>query len=78
MDTDRSIDLLTTIERRGCCWLYVVMGAKAQPTLQEAIKNPARLPWHEVKKVDHYYLSVDALTQPMSVSESPAPYGRGS
>jgi hypothetical protein len=35
------------------------------------------LPWHEVKKVDHYYLSIDALTQPMRVKESPIPYGSG-
>jgi len=30
----------------------------------------------QVKKVEHYYLSVDALTQPMQVSEKPEPYGR--
>ena len=42
---------------------------------QEPIKDPARLPWHEVKKVDHYYLSVDALTQPMTVREDSPPYG---
>lgn len=27
------------------------------------------LAWHEVKKVAHYYLSVDALRQPMEVRE---------
>ena len=42
------------------------------------IKDPARFPWHEVKKVEHYYLSVDALTQPMQVREDPKPYGSGS
>ena len=25
----------------------------------KGIKNPDRLRWHEVKKVDHYYLSID-------------------
>ncbi|MBI2350464.1 MAG: hypothetical protein HYV00_03115 [Deltaproteobacteria bacterium] len=50
--------------------------------------DPARFPWHEarlphrarrrqVKKVEHYYLSVDALTQPMRVKEKPEPYGEG-
>ena len=39
------------------------------------IKNPARLQWHEVKKVDHYYLSIDAVTQPMQVREKIEPYG---
>ena len=63
--------------RRDCYWLYIVTGCKSQPNLQEPIKNPARFPWHEVKKVDHYYLSVDALTQPMQVNEQPEPYGDG-
>jgi hypothetical protein len=61
--------------RRDCYWLYVVTSCKSKAILQEPIKNPARFPWHEVKKVDHYYLTVDALTQPMRVKEAPAPYG---
>ena len=40
-----------------------------------SIKDPARLEWHEVKKVDHYYLSIDAVTQPMQVREGGVPYG---
>jgi len=63
-------------DRRDCYWLYVVTGCKLQPNLQEPIKNPARFPWHEVKKVDHYYLSVDALTQPMQVREQTEAYKR--
>ena len=39
------------------------------PKLQEPVKDPARLKWHEVKKVDHYYLSVDAVTEPMEIRE---------
>lgn len=42
-----------------------------------AIKGPARFPSHELKKLDHYYLSVDALTQPMQVREGPVPCGEG-
>ncbi len=39
-------------------------------------KDPARLPWHEVTTVDYYYLSVDAVTGPMTVSEGlPPGYG---
>jgi len=34
-----------------------------------------RLEWHEVKKVDHYYLSIDAVTQPMQVRDGEIPYG---
>src|SRR4030066_1170437 len=51
-------------DRRDCYWLYVVTDCKSQPQLQNPIKDPARLQWHEVKKVDHYYLSIDAETPP--------------
>ena len=63
-------------DRRDCYWLYVVTSCKSQACLQDPIKNPARFPWHEVKKVDHYYLSVDALMRPMQVREPDEPYGK--
>ncbi|RLB90386.1 MAG: hypothetical protein DRH50_12430 [Deltaproteobacteria bacterium] len=53
-----------------------------KPTLQEPVKDPARLEWHEaclpkhrrrqVTKVAHYYLSVNAMTRPMQVREDNA------
>jgi hypothetical protein len=43
--------------------------------LLKSIKNPTCLQWHEVKKVDHYYLSIDAVAQPMQVREKIEPYG---
>jgi hypothetical protein len=61
-------------DRRDCYWLYVVTHCHTAPFLQEPIKDPARYPWHEVKKIDHYWLGVDALTQPMRVSEPERPY----
>jgi len=62
-------------DRRECYWLYVVTDCKNKPQLQNPIKDPARLRWHAVKKVDHYYLSIDAVTQPMQVREGKIPYG---
>jgi hypothetical protein len=62
-------------DRRDCYWLYVVTNCNTTPQLQDPIKDPARLPWHEVKKVEHYYLSVEAMTQPMQVREDSPPYG---
>ena len=62
-------------DRRDCYWLYVVTNCHSTPQFQDPIKDPARLTWHEVKKVDHYYLSVDALTQPMRVREDAGPCG---
>jgi hypothetical protein len=53
----------------------VVTDCKAEPKLQGPIKDPARLQWHEVKKVDHYYLSINAMTQPMMVKEGEILYG---
>ena len=48
-------------DRRDCYWLYVVTGCAAGPELQEPIRDPARFPWHEVRKVQHYRLDVDAM-----------------
>jgi hypothetical protein len=56
-------------DRRDCYWLYVVTNCSTKPILQEPIKDPARFEWHEVTKVAHYYLAVDAMTRPMKVRE---------
>ena len=61
-------------DRRDCYWLYVVTNCHTKPQLQEPIKDPARFPWHEVTKVAHYRLEVDALTKPMRVREEPPEY----
>ena len=37
--------------------------------------DPARRDGHEARKVTHYYLSVDALWQPMEVRQDSPPYG---
>jgi hypothetical protein len=62
-------------DRRDCYWLYVVTHCTSEPRLEEPIPDPARFPWREVRKVEHYYLTVDALRQPMEVREEPARYG---
>ena len=49
-------------DRRDCYWLYVVTNCAEAPELQEPIHDPAQFSWHEVRKVQHYYLTVDALT----------------
>ncbi len=73
--------LLTPNERRvaedrpDCFWLYVVTHCASAPELQEPIKDPARFPWHEVAKVQHYWLNVNALKQPMEVREDAPSYG---
>lgn len=63
-------------DRRDCYWLYVVTHCITEPQLQQPIKDPARFSWHEVKKVEHYWLEVDALNQPMQVREESLSYGR--
>ncbi|GIW40414.1 MAG: helicase [Candidatus Binatia bacterium] len=64
-------------DRRDCYWLYVVTDCRTEPKLQEPIKDPARFQWHEVTKVAHYWLELDALRQPMQVRERPAGYSEG-
>ena len=51
-------------DRPDCFWLYVVTNCGGEPVLQEPILNPARFEWHEVSKVQHYWLQVDAMNQP--------------
>ena len=65
-------------DRRDCYWLYVVTHCETTPRLQDPIGDPARLDWHEVTKIAHYYLSLDAITRPMQVREDTPPYGERS
>ncbi|NLE95189.1 MAG: DUF3883 domain-containing protein [Dehalococcoidia bacterium] len=62
-------------DRRDCYWLYVVTNCHATPTLQIPYRDPARLQWREVTKVQHYWLDINATTQPMSVSDRLTDYG---
>ena len=49
-------------DRPDCYWLYVVTNCESeQPLLNEPIPNPAKMPWIEVKKVDHFYLTLSAI-----------------
>ena len=48
-------------DRRECYWLYVVTSCSDAPTLQEPIRDPARFQWHEVKKVEHYWIDSQAI-----------------
>lgn len=73
-------------DRRDCYWLYVVtnclpteaaaQAGATEPMMQEPIKDPARFPWHEVTKVAHYWLEVNAMSLPMKVREDQRPYGK--
>lgn len=63
-------------DRRDRYWLYVVTNCDTSSELQEPIKDPGSFPWHEVRKVEHYWLELDAFTKPMKVREpEPPPYG---
>lgn len=62
-------------DRRDCYWLYVVTDCNATPRLQDPVRDPARLVWNEVTKVAHYYLSVNAMKEPMELREDPATSG---
>jgi superfamily II DNA or RNA helicase len=64
-------------DRPDLYWLYVVTNCDVEPTLQEPVRNPARFPWHEVRKVEHYRLDVSALGQTMVLKEDTASYGGG-
>jgi hypothetical protein len=61
-------------DRRDCYWLYIVTNCDFEATLQEPVKDPARFPWQEVTKVQHYWLEVNAMTRPMMVREDSREY----
>ena len=48
-------------DRRECYWLYVVTNCAAEPILQEPIKDPAKFVWHEVVKIQHYWMDTGTL-----------------
>ena len=50
-------------DRPDCYWLYVVASCSTVPCLLKPIKNPARFHWHEVRKVDHYWIDTAVLAQ---------------
>ena len=62
-------------DRRDCYWLYVVTNCANSPELQEPISDPARFPWHEVTKVQHYWMDVKAMTGPMHSADRDDPDG---
>ena len=65
-------------DRRDCYWLYIVTNCASVPEVQEPIRDPAKYPWHEASKVQHYWLDVNGLREPMELKEEPTPYhGRG-
>lgn len=64
-------------DRRDCYWLYIVTHCADAPQLQPPVRDPARHPWHEVTKVQHYWLQVDALTATMRVSDADPEFGCG-
>jgi hypothetical protein len=50
-------------DRRDCYWLYIVTNCKADPKLEPPVKDPARFPWQEITKVEHYRLDVQAIRE---------------
>ena len=63
-------------DRRDCYWLYIVTNCAGEPVMQEPIQDPAKFPWHEVSKVQHYWMQVDAMTKPMMMREERAGYSQ--
>ena len=55
---------------RDCYWLYVVTHhGDTAPRLETPVQDPARTSWHPVIKVQHYWLEVDAMAQPMAIEQ---------
>ena len=50
-------------------WMYMSTNPGAKPHLQKPIKHSARLERQKVTRVSHYYLAVDAVTQPIKIED---------
>ncbi|MCX6842953.1 MAG: DUF3883 domain-containing protein [candidate division WOR-3 bacterium] len=57
-------------DRRDCFWLYVVTACDTKPFVQPPIQDPAQYRWHEVSKVQHYWLELDVLTGTLEVRDN--------
>ncbi|MEO0080746.1 MAG: helicase-related protein [candidate division WOR-3 bacterium] len=57
-------------DRRDCFWLYVVTACDTKPFVQPPIQDPAQFRWHEVSKVEHYWLELDVLTGTVQVKDA--------
>ena len=62
-------------DRRDCYWLYIVTNCADAPILQKPVRDPARIQWREVSKVQHYWMEVNAMTKPMQVRDEGVKYG---
>jgi len=60
--------------RRDCCWLYVARYCDTGHKPIDSVKDPARIDWHEVWKMQHYWLAVDAVRRPLGVAETESGY----
>jgi hypothetical protein len=49
-------------DRRDCYWLYVVTKCAVKPEVSR-IRDPASLSWQPVRKIDHYTLPLDRITE---------------
>ena len=63
-------ELRVAQDRPECFWLYVVTNCNGQPTIFPPIENPARLPWGEVVKVQHYALTLKDLRGGVGATEA--------
>jgi len=50
-------------DRRDCYWLYVVIRCASANPVVVPVQDPASRSWREVRKVDHYALSVRSIVE---------------
>ena len=61
-------------DRRDCYWLYVVTDCATEPTLREPIRDPARFSWHEISKVQNYWMDVDRMAKSTASKVESTPF----
>ena len=56
-------------------WLYVVLRCATDAPSLNILRDPAKLDWQPVVKIEHYRLRLDSAEQPVTLREEPPQYG---
>ena len=54
-------------------WLYVVFNCATEPSIN-ILRDPAKLDWEPVVKIEHYRLKVESVTKPVTLRQDTAGY----
>jgi hypothetical protein len=65
-----------TAQRLGCdYYLYIVFQCATPTPSLKILRDPGKLDWQPIVKIEHYKLRIDSREHPVVLPEQPPPYG---